>query len=330
MIPTGMHAVRVNSAGDASVMQLEQRGVPLPAAGEVLIRVEWAGVNFIDVYKRSGAYRTPLPFTLGEEGAGTVVARGEGVNDIETGARVAWAQTPGSYSEYIVAPASRVVPVPDNVSTRDAAAVMLQGMTAHYLATSTFPLKQGSTCLVHASAGGVGLLLVQIARKLGAVVIGTAGSPAKLELARNAGANEVINYSTSDFVAETRRITNGRGVDVVYDSVGASTFLAGFDVLAPRGMMVLFGQSSGAVAPLDPQLLNHKGSLFLTRPSLGAYIANRDEMLHRANELFSWVGGGTLHVRIGAEFPLADVAEAHRALEGRRTTGKVLLKVAPD
>jgi NADPH2:quinone reductase len=216
--------------------------------------------------------------------------------------------------------------VPREVESKLAAAVMLQGMTAHYLGTSLYPLKVGDRCVVHAAAGGVGLLLVQIAKRRGAFVIGTAGSPEKLELARNAGADEVINYSSQDFVAETKRITGGRGVQVVFDSVGRTTFLAGLDVLAPRGMMALFGQSSGPVAPLDPQVLNQKGSLFLTRPTLAHYTATRDELLWRAKDLFEWIARGQLSVRVGGEYALADVAEAHRALEGRRTTGKVVLK----
>jgi NADPH2:quinone reductase len=233
----------------------------------------------------------------------------------------------GAYAEYALVRAERLVPLPDGVSARQGAAVMLQGMTAHYLATSTFPLAEGDACLVHAAAGGVGLLLVQMARRRGAHVIATAGSDEKAELARAAGAHEVIVYTRDDFAAETMRITGGRGVRVVYDSVGRSTFRAGLDVLAPRGMMVLFGQSSGAVEPVDPQLLNQKGSLFLTRPTLGHYTATREELLGRAGELFEWIARGELDVRIGAEFPLAEAAEAHRALEGRRTTGKVLLRV---
>ena len=306
---------------------MDQVDRPAPGRGEALVRVEWAGVNFIDVYKRSGAYKVPAPFTLGEEGAGVVEAVGADVSEVKVGDRVAWASVIGAYAEFAVVKAARLVPVPREVETRVAAAVMLQGMTAHYLATSLYSLEQGDRCLVHAAAGGVGLLLVQIAKRRGAFVIGTAGSPEKLELARKAGADEVINYTSQDFVAETRRITGGRGVHVVYDSVGKTTFLSGLDVLAPRGMMALFGQSSGPVAPVDPQILNQKGSLFLTRPTLAHYTATRDELLGRAKDLFEWIGRRELAVRIGAEYALADAAEAHRALEGRRTTGKVVLKI---
>ena len=283
-------------------------------------------MNFVDVYKREGLYRIPLPSTLGEEGAGQVIAIGRGVTGVKEGDSVAWASVGGAYAEYAVVPAQRLVPVPASVSTRVAAAVMLQGMTAHYLASSTFPLKHGDRCLVHAAAGGVGLLLVQIAKKRGAVVIGTAGSEEKAELARAAGADHVIVYTRDDFAAETRRLTNGTGVNVVYDSVGKTTFDSGLDILAARGMMVLFGQSSGPVAPVNPQVLNQKGSLFLTRPTLAHYTSTRDELLWRSGELFEWIQNGEIDVRIGAEFPLQQAAAAHDALEGRRTTGKVLLQ----
>jgi NADPH2:quinone reductase len=326
-LPTTMQAVRIHQPGGADAMRVETVPVPRPGAGEALVRLEAAGVNFIDVYKRTGLYTVPLPATLGEEGAGTVVAVGEGVTDVRVGDRVAWAGAMGAYAEYAVVPAAKLVPLPDGVSATLGAAVMLQGMTAHYLAASTYPLREGDRCLVHAAAGGVGLLLVQIAKRRGAHVIATAGSDEKAELARAAGADDVIVYTRDDFAAETKRITGGRGVHVVYDSVGKTTFLPGLDLLVPRGMMVLFGQSSGPVAPVDPQLLNQKGSLFLTRPTLGHYVATRDELLWRAGELFAWIAAGELSVRVGAEFPLADAAEAHRALEGRRTTGKVLLRV---
>jgi NADPH:quinone reductase len=322
-----MQAVRIHQPGGAEAMRVETVPVPRPGAGEALVRLQAAGVNFIDVYKRTGLYTIPLPSTLGEEGAGTVVAVGEGVADVRAGDRVAWAGAMGAYAEYAVVPAAKLVPLPDGVDATLGAAVMLQGMTAHYLAASTYPLREGDRCLVHAAAGGVGLLLVQIAKRRGAHVIATAGSDEKAELARAAGADDVIVYTRDDFAAETKRITGGRGVHVVYDSVGKTTFLPGLDLLVPRGMMVLFGQSSGPVAPVDPQLLNQKGSLFLTRPTLGHYVATRDELLWRAGELFAWIAAGELSVRIGAEFPLADAAEAHRALEGRRTTGKVLLRV---
>jgi NADPH2:quinone reductase len=323
---SGMQAVRIHQTGGPEVLRAETVPVPRPAPGQVVVRLEASGVNFIDVYKRTGLYPVPLPATLGEEGAGTVTALGEGVSGLREGDRVAWAGVIGAYAEYAAVPAARVVPVPAGVETPAAAALMLQGMTAHYLATSTFRLGEGDTCLVHASAGGVGLLLVQIARRVGARVIGTAGTEAKAALAREAGAHHVIVYTSQDFVAETKRLTNGRGVEVIYDSVGKSTFLPGLDALAPRGMMVLFGQSSGSVDPIDPQLLNRKGSLYLTRPVLGHYTATTEELRRRAEDLFSWVRDGELAVRIGRTFPLAEAAAAHRALEGRTTTGKVLLQ----
>jgi NADPH2:quinone reductase len=323
---TGL-AVRIHEHGGPEVLTLESITVPEPAAGQAVIRLAAAGVNFIDVYKRTGLYRVPLPATLGEEGCGTVTEIGPGVTEVAVGDTVAWASVIGSYAEFAVLPAARLVRVPDGLSASVAAALMLQGMTAHYLSASTYPLKQGDRCLIHAAAGGVGLLMVQIAKKLGAFVIGTAGTDEKAALAKLAGADEVIVYTRENFVDAVKRITNGEGVQVVYDSVGQSTFLPGFDVLSPRGMMVLFGQSSGPAAPVDPQLLNQKGSVFLTRPTLLHYTANREELLWRASDLFSWALKGELKVRIGAEYPLAEVAEAHRALEGRRTTGKVLLRV---
>jgi NADPH:quinone reductase len=328
MSATTMRAMRVHAPGGPDAIAEDRIPVPAPGPGEALVRVEFVGVNFIDIYKRSGLYTVPLPSTIGEEGAGTVEAVGEGVTDIRAGDRVAWASIGGACAEYAIVPAARLVPVPREVDSRVAAAVMLQGMTAHYLATTTYPLAEGHRCLVHAAAGGVGLLLVQIAKRRGAHVIGTAGTDEKAELAKGAGADDVIVYTRQDFVDEVRRLTDSRGVHVVYDSVGKTTFLRGFDVIVPRGMMVLFGQSSGPVDPINPQLLNQKGSLFLTRPTLSHYTAARDELLWRAGELFEWIGRGELAVRIGAEFPLSEVAEAHRALEGRRTTGKVVLRVA--
>jgi NADPH2:quinone reductase len=321
-----MLAIRVHEPGGPEALRLEELPTPTPTAGEALVRLEAAGVNFIDVYKRTGLYKLPLPATLGEEGAGKVIAVGDGVTDVRVGDRVAWATVVGSYAEYAVVPAAKLVPLPSEISTEQGAALMLQGMTAHYLAVSTYPLREGDRCLVHAAAGGVGLLLVQIAKRRGAYVIGTAGSDEKARLAREAGADAMIVYTKQDFVRETRRLTDGRGVNVVYDSVGKTTFLPGMDVLAPRGMMVLFGQSSGPVGPIDPQLLNQKGSIFLTRPTLGHYVAARDELLWRARELFTWVATGELSLRVGARYPLREAAEAHRALEGRRTTGKVVLR----
>lgn len=328
-LPTTMRAIRVHAPGGADALRVDDVPRPTPGPGEALVQLAYAGVNFIDVYKRTGLYPVPLPATLGEEGAGTVAAVGDGVSAVRAGDRVAWAGVLGAYAEYAVVPAAKLVPLPGGVNARQGAAVMLQGMTAHYLATSTYPLGAGDWCVVHAAAGGVGLLLVQIAKRRGATVIATAGSEEKAALARAAGADHVLVYTQDDWTAAAQRLTNGRGVQVVYDSVGRDTFLPGLGVLAPRGMMVLFGQSSGPVPPLDPQLLNRHGSLFLTRPTLGHYVATRDELLGRASELFAWIGSGALDVRVGAEFALADAAEAHRALEGRRTTGKVLLGVAP-
>lgn len=323
-----MRAIRIHAPGSAEVLIDEQIDVPDPGPREARVAIEFAGVNFIDVYKRTGQYKVPLPAVLGEEGAGVVDAVGPGVDEVSVGDRVAWAGSLGAYAERAVVPATRLVPVPSNVETRLAAAVMLQGMTAHYLAASTYPLKPGDRCLIHAAAGGVGLLLTQLAKRRGAYVIGTVSSEEKAGLSRAAGADHVIIYTREDFAEETRRVTESQGVQVVYDSVGATTFLKGLDVLATRGTMVLFGQSSGAVAPVDPQLLNQKGSLFLTRPVLGHYTATREELLWRSGELFSMIGSGELDVRIGAEHELPDVAAAHRELEGRATTGKVILRVS--
>jgi NADPH:quinone reductase len=306
-------------------MRLEEAPVPVPGAGQVVIRVEAAGVNFVDVYQRKGLYPVPLPYTPGREAAGIVEQVGEGVTTCRVGDRVVSESLTGGYAGYALAAAERVVPLPEGISSRVAAAVMLQGITAHYLTISTYPLRSGDACLVHAAAGGVGLLLCQVARRLGAHVIGTVSTEEKARLAREAGAQEVILYSRDDFQAETKRITGGAGVQVVYDSVGRTTFLKGLDCLAPRGMMVLYGQSSGPVEPFDPQLLNQKGSLFLTRPMLAHYTRRRAELLERAEEVFGWVAGGSLDVRIGQEFPLAAAAEAHTELEARRTTGKILL-----
>jgi NADPH2:quinone reductase len=318
-------AIRAHATGGADVLRVEDMPEPESGPGQVVIRVQAAGVNFTDVYHRSGLYPVPLPFTLGREAAGVVERVGEGVTTCRPGDRVASESVIGGYAEYALVSADRVVPIPDGISPRVAAAIMLQGVTAHYLAFDTYPLRPGDTCLIHAAAGGVGLLLCQIARRLGARVIGTAGTREKARLAREAGAGEVILYVEEDFQEATRRMTGGAGVQVVYDSVGRTTFLKGLDCLVPRGMMVLYGQSSGPVAPLDPQLLNQKGSLFLTRPTLAHYVSTRAELLRRADELFRWVADGSLSVRIGREFPLARAAEAHNELEARRTSGKVLL-----
>lgn len=320
-----MKAIRAHATGGTDVLRLEDVPVPTPGPGQVVISVEAAGINFTDVYHRSGLYPVPLPFTLGREAAGVVERVGEGVTTCRPGDRVASESVTGGYAEYALVRADRVVPIPEAVGSRVAAAVMLQGLTAHYLAFDTYPLRSGDTCLVHAAAGGVGLLLCQIASRLGARVIATAGTREKARLAREAGAAEVILYTEEDFPEAAARITGGAGVQVVYDSVGRTTFLKGLDCLVPRGMMVLYGQSSGPVAPLDPQILNQKGSLFLTRPTLAHYVSTRAELLRRADEVFRWVADGSLSVRVGREFPLASAAEAHDELEGRRTTGKLLL-----
>ena len=320
-----MKAIRVRETGGPEVLRIETVDDPVPGPGEVLVRVEAVGLNFIEVYNRTGIYKSPLPFTPGEEGAGTVAAVGPGVSDIRVGDRVVSYNLKGSYAELAVVAAERVIAVPEDVSTDVAAAVMLQGLTAHYLVTSVYALQPGDTCLVHAAAGGVGLLLCQMAKRRNAIVIGTVSSEEKAALARGAGADEVILYTKQDFVAEVARITGGKRAQVVYDSVGATTFEKSLQCLAPRGMMALFGQSSGVVPPFDPLLLLRNGSLFLTRPTLAHYAATRDELVWRAGEVLGWVQDGSLDVRIDRKVPLADAGEAHRALEGRRTTGKVLL-----
>ena len=321
-----MKAIRVHAPGGPEALRFEDVPDPRPQAGEAVVRVEAAGVNFIDVYHRTGLYQVPLPATLGQEGAGTVLEVGADVRDVAPGDRVAWASVLGSYAEKALVPASRLVRLPDGVSAREGAAAMLQGMTAHYLACSTYPLKPGDACLVHAGAGGVGLLLTQIARIRGARVFTTVSTPEKAKLSREAGADQTIDYTKQDFAEEVRRATNGRGVPVIYDSVGKTTFEKGLTCLVPRGMMVLFGQSSGPVGPFDPQVLSQRGSLYLTRPTLGHYVATREELLARAGDLFGWIREGRLKLRIAHEFPLAEAASAHRDLEGRRTTGKILLR----
>jgi NADPH2:quinone reductase len=321
-----MKAIRVHAPGGPDVLRVEDVADPSPKDGEALVRVEAIGLNFIEVYFRLGLYKpTGYPFTPGGEVAGVVEAVGSGVTWVKPGDRVATVNAQGAYAEKALVSESRLVGIPDGVSTRQAAAMMLHGMTAHYLATSTVPLKKGDTCLVHAAAGGVGLLLCRIAKNRGARVIGTVSTEAKAAKAREAGADEVILYTRSDFVAETKRLTGGKGVQAVYDSVGKTTFEKGLDVLAPRGMMVLFGQSSGPAGPLDPQILNQKGSIFLTRPSLFHYIVSREELLARAGDVLAWVKDGSLPLRIDRTFPLAEAAAAHRALEARETSGKVLL-----
>jgi NADPH2:quinone reductase len=319
-------AIRVNENGGPEVLSYEDVEILEPGPGQARVRLAASGVNFIDTYQRTGTYPMDLPFTLGQEGAGEIEAVGEGVEEVSPGDYVAFANVMGAYAEYVVAPAERLVPFNVTlVEARLAAAVMLQGMTAHYLTHSTFPLEEGQTALVHAAAGGVGLLLCQLAKMRGATVIGTVGTEEKAELAKGAGADEVILYTEQDFVEETERITNGEGVDVVYDSVGKDTFDGSLDVLRPRGYMVLFGASSGPVPPLDPQILNQKGGLFLTRPALAQYTATREELLWRAQSLFSWIGQNNLDVRIGGTYELSDAEQAHRDLEGRKTTGKLIL-----
>ena len=319
-----MQAIRVHSPGPPEVLRLEDVALPTPGSGQVRIRVDAAGVNYLDVYQRTGLYKISMPAFLGQEAAGTVDAIGPRVTEWKEGDRVASANVLGAYAEFALVAADRLVPLPDRVDTRRGAAVLLQGLTAHYLAHSTYTLKPGDTCLVHAAAGGTGLLLCQMAIRRGARVIGTVSTEEKAELAKQAGAAEVILYQRDDFEAEVKRLTVGAGVQVVYDSVGRTTFTKSLKCLVPRGLMVLYGQSSGPVKPVDPQLLQ-KGSLFLTRPSIGHYIASRDELLQRSREVLQWVADGELEVHIGREFPLAEAADAHRALEGRLTTGKVLL-----
>jgi NADPH2:quinone reductase len=319
-------AIRIHSCGGPEVLKLEDVDMPQPGPGEAVVKVSASGVNFIDIYFRTGLYKPPnLPFTPGQEASGPVSATGSGVTEVQAGDRVAFAMTLGSYAEYVRVQSWKLVKLPDNLDFTQGAAIMLQGGTAHYLSHSTFPLKPGHTALIHAGAGGVGLLLTQIARKLGATVFTTVGTEAKVELSRLAGANEVILYSKQDFEAEVKKLTAGRGVDVVYDSVGATTFEKSLNCLRPRGYMVLFGQSSGPVPPFEASILHAKGSLFLTRPSLAHYAATREELLSRASDLFRWVASGELNVRIGKTFPLAEAAGAHRELEGRQTTGKVIL-----
>jgi NADPH:quinone reductase len=320
-----MQAIRVHALGGPEVLELEEIDTPRPGPGEVLVRVEAAGVNYIDIYYRTGVYQEPLPSTLGREGAGVVEALGAGVTDFAPGDRVAWAMVPGSYAEYSLVPAHRLVPVPDGLSASDAAAAMLQGMTAHYLTRSTYPLKAGDSCLVHAAAGGVGLLLCQLAHAAGARVIGTVSTEEKAELARAAGADDIIFYTRQDFAAEVKQLCGG--VNVIYDGVGKSTFEAGFNCLRPRGMMVVFGQSSGKPGPVDPQTLNSKGSLFVTRPTLANYIGDRAELLERAADVLGGVRAGTLQLRIHQTYPLEQAGDAHRALEGRQSTGKLVLRV---
>ena len=306
-------------------MEVVDLPVPQPKANEAVVKVAASGVNFIDVYFREGRYKAAVPFVLGQEGAGTITEVGADAKSVRVGDRVAWTGVQGSYAEYAAVPVDRLVPIPPGVTEKQAAAVMLQGMTAHYLSHSTYPLKQGETALIHAAAGGVGLLLTQMAHNIGARVIATVSTEEKAKLARGAGAHEVILYTQSDFEAETKRLTGGKGLDVVYDSVGKTTFEKGLNVLRARGMMVLFGGSSGAVPPFDLIALSQKGSLYVTRPTLANYIASQEDLVERSGAVFGMIASGKLHLRIEHTYPLAEAQSAHRDLEARKTTGKVLL-----
>jgi NADPH2:quinone reductase len=320
-----MKAIRIHAFGGPEVMQYEEVPTPTPGAGQVLVKLAACGLNFIDVYQRTGLYPNDLPYGLGLEGSGTVAAVGAEVSGLGEGDPVAYTGVPGSYAEYVLAPADRLVRMPDGLDMKVGAAAMLQGMTAHYLAYTTYPLKAGDTCLIHAAAGGVGLILVQMAKQCGARVIGTVSTEAKAALAREAGADEMILYTQQDFETEVKRLTDGKGVQVIYDSVAKDTFDKGLNCLAPLGYMVLYGQSSGPIPPFDPAILNAKGSLFLTRPSLFHYIADRASLEKRAGDVLGWIASGALKLRMEHTFALSDVAQAHRSLEGRKTTGKVLL-----
>ncbi len=320
-----MKAVRVHAHGGPEMLTYEEVDTAEPGPGQVLVKIEAIGVNYIDVYRRVGLYQVPLPLTPGEEAAGVVAALGPGVTELREGDRVAYGFVSGAYAEYALAPTAQLVPIPDGLDTQQAAAAMLQGMTAHYLTHSTYPVRSGDRVLIHAAAGGTGLLLVQMAKRRGAQVFGTVSTEAKAELARAAGADEIILYTQTDFEAEVKRLTGGRGMDVVYDSVGQTTFDKSLNSLRPRGYMVLFGQSSGPVGPFNPQILNARGSLFLTRPSLGHYVATREELLERAGAVLGWLTAGELKLRVDEVFPLANAATAHRKLESRATSGKLLL-----
>jgi len=321
-----MKAIQVARTGGPEVLTLVDLPVPTPKPNEAIVKIEASGVNFIDVYFREGRYPSPLPFINGQEGAGVVTEVGGDVTNLKTGDRVAYTSSLGSYAEYAAVPAARLVKIPDGLNFEQAAAAMLQGMTAHYLLFSTYKLQSGETALIHAAAGGVGLLLVQMAKKIGARVIATAGTEEKAQLARDAGADETIVYTQVDFEAETRRLTEDKGVHVVYDGVGKATFEKDLNVLRPRGYLVLFGGASGAVPPFDLIKLSQKGSLYITRPTLGHYTTTREELEWRANEVLGMIAGGDLRLRIHHVYPLAEAQQAHRDLEGRKTTGKLLLK----
>jgi NADPH2:quinone reductase len=320
-----MKAIQVRKPGGPEAMELAQLPIPQTKPNEAVVRLSAAGVNFIDIYFREGRYKAPLPLVLGQEGAGEVTAVGSEVHEVKVGDRVAWVGAFGSYAEYSAVPANRLVKIPEGVSDQQAAAAMLQGMTAHYLSHSTYPLKSGETALIHAAAGGVGLLITQMAHNIGARVIATVSTEEKAKLARAAGADEIILYTQSDFETETKRLTGYKGVDVVFDSVGKTTFEKGLNVLCPRGMMVLFGGSSGAVPPFDLIGLAHKGSLYVTRPTLVNYTASREELVAHSSAVFGMITAGKLKLRIEHTYPLAEAQRAHRELEGRKTTGKLLL-----
>jgi NADPH2:quinone reductase len=320
-----MKAIRVQSPGGQDVLKYEEMPEPKPNSGQALVKLHAIGVNFIDVYHRTGLYKLPLPFTPGMEGAGIVESIGGNVTEVQAGDRVAYAMAVGAYAERAVVPAWQLVKLPTSLDFSSAAAAMLQGMTAHYLTHSTYAIQHGDTILVHAAAGGAGLLIIQMAKRRGARVIGTVSTEEKAQLARSAGADEVILYTQTDFEAEVKKLTDGKGLPVVYDSVGKTTYEKSINCLRPRGTMVLFGQSSGPVPPLDPGILAAKGSLYLTRPSLGHYSATREELLSRAGDVLGWVAKGELKLRIDRTFPLSDAAKAHCELESRRTRGKLLL-----
>lgn len=320
-----MKAIQITQYGEPEVLQYQDLPTPEPQAGEALVRIKAIGVNFIDVYQRTGRYPGELPFVPGSEAAGVVEVIGANVAEVKVGDRVAYASHAGSYAQFAIVPAAKLVLVPDGVDDRSAAAVLLQGMTAHYLSYSTYPIQKGDTVLIHAGAGGVGLLLTQLAHRIGARVLTTVSTEQKANLSQQAGADDVILYTQTDFEVEVKRLTGGKGVQAVYDSVGKTTFDKSLNCLSPRGYMVLFGGSSGAVPPFDPMQLSAKGSLFLTRPTLAHYTLNRNELLSRATDLLQWVAEGTLQLRIEHVYTLQDAAQAHRDLEGRATTGKLLL-----
>jgi NADPH:quinone reductase len=320
-----MRGIQIKRYGGPEVLEYGELPDPTPAAGEVVVRVHVAGVNFTDVYQRKGVYPGTLPFTPGVEGVGVVEKLGSGVTDVKVGARVGWVMIKGGYAELVALPAQRLVPIPDGVDDRTAAALLLQGMTAHFLLTDCYRVQKGEWILIHAAAGGVGLLMTQMAHRLGARIIGTTSTEEKAALAREAGADEIVLYTKEDFQEAARRITGGAGVSAVYDSVGKTTFLKSLDCLRPRGYMVLFGGSSGPAPTVDPMILNMKGSLFLTRPTLGNYVSSREELLRRAGDIFAWAAKGELKVRAEHDYPLVDAAKAHADIEARKTTGKILL-----